>query len=68
MPLNTFKIALKRLFNKEKISPQGLHSHELTNLIQSALTELKRAKTNLKQIAFRLMLGLMRNEKQQGKL
>jgi hypothetical protein len=35
---NTFKIALKRLFNKEKIPSQGLHSHELTNLIQSALT------------------------------
>jgi hypothetical protein len=41
---NTFKIALKRLFNKEKIPPQGLHSHELTNLIQSALTKCKRAK------------------------
>jgi exonuclease III len=41
---NTFKIALKRLFNKEKIPSQGLHSHELTNLIQSALTECKRAK------------------------
>jgi hypothetical protein len=41
---NTFKITLKRLFNKEKIPPQGLHSHELTNLIQSALTKCKRAK------------------------
>jgi hypothetical protein len=41
---NTFKIALKRLFNKDKIPSQGLHSHELTNLIQSALTECKRAK------------------------
>jgi hypothetical protein len=41
---NTFKIALKRLFNKKKISSQGLYSHELTNLIQSALTECKRAK------------------------
>jgi hypothetical protein len=41
---NTFNIALKRLFNEEKIPSQGLHSHELTNLIQSALTECKRAK------------------------
>jgi hypothetical protein len=34
---NTFKIALERLFNKDKILSEGLHSHELTNLIQSAL-------------------------------
>jgi hypothetical protein len=42
---NTFKITLKRLFNKEKMPSQGLHSYELTNLIQSALTKCKRAKT-----------------------
>jgi hypothetical protein len=41
---NTFKIALKRLFNKEKIPSHGLHSHELTNLIQRALIECKREK------------------------
>ena len=40
---NTFNIVLNR-FSKEKILSQGLHSHELTNLIQSALTECKRAK------------------------
>jgi hypothetical protein len=41
---NTFKIALERLFNKDKILSQGLHSLELTNLIETALTECKRAK------------------------
>ena len=41
---NTFKIALERLFNKEKIMSQGLHSLELTKLIQSALTKCKREK------------------------
>jgi hypothetical protein len=41
---NTFKIELKRMFNKERIPSQGLHSHELINLIQSALTKCKRAK------------------------
>jgi exonuclease III len=34
----TFKIALERLFNKEKILSQGLHSLELTKLIQNTLT------------------------------
>jgi hypothetical protein len=36
---NTFEIVLERLFNKEKIMSQGLHSLELTKLIQSALTK-----------------------------
>jgi hypothetical protein len=35
---------LKSLFNKDKILSQGLHSHELTNFIQSALIECKREK------------------------
>jgi len=37
---NTFKIALERLFEKEKIPIHGLDSHELTHLIQSALAEV----------------------------
>jgi hypothetical protein len=41
---NIFKIALERLFNKEKILSQGLRSLELTKLIQSALTKCKIAK------------------------
>jgi hypothetical protein len=41
---NTFKIVLKRLFNKEKIMFQGLHSLQLTKLIQNALTKCKREK------------------------
>lgn len=35
---------LDRLFEKEKIPIHSLHSHELTHLIQSALSECKRAK------------------------
>ncbi|WP_208081115.1 hypothetical protein, partial [Bacteroides uniformis] len=41
---NTFKRILERLFEKEEMSFHGLHSHELTHLIQSALIECKRAK------------------------
>ena len=41
---NTFKITLERVFKKEEISFLGLHSHELTHLIQSALAECKREK------------------------
>jgi hypothetical protein len=49
---NTFKIALKRLFNKEKIPSQGLHRQELTNLIQSALTKCKREKNRKSETNF----------------
>lgn len=41
---NTFKIVPERLFEKEKITFHGLHSHKLTHLIQSAFVECKRAK------------------------
>ena len=41
---NTFKLALERLCEKEKIPFRDLHSHELTHLIQNALAECKRAK------------------------
>jgi len=35
---------LESLFEKEKITIHGLHSHELTHLIQCTLAECKRAK------------------------
>ena len=41
---NTFKMTLERLFEKEKIPIHGLHSHELTHLIQIVLVECKREK------------------------
>ena len=41
---NTFKIALEWIFKEEKTQSQGLHSYELTDLIQRALSECKRAK------------------------
>ena len=41
---NTFKMTLERLFEKDKITIHILHSHELTHLIQCALTKCKRTK------------------------
>ena len=52
---NTFKIMLERLFEKEGISFHGLHSHELTHLIQSALVECKRAKIKKSETNFFLV-------------
>ena len=64
---NTFKLALERLCEKEKIPFHDLHSHELTHLIQSALAECRRTKSKKSEkIAFQSMLGLTRNAKRQG--
>ena len=42
--LYTFKIVLERLFKEEKTQSEGFYSHELTYLIQRALSKCKREK------------------------